>query len=110
LENIYICIYICIYIYIYIERERERERDKPGSFISQSNGSATLSRVKMPYAEAKSCQDKACMFCPCGALRLRLDGSGEAPVLAVNELEVRVKGYPSAATATLSLRSTNASG
>eukprot|EP00967_Tisochrysis_lutea_P096665 scaffold141727_cov32-Tisochrysis_lutea.AAC.1 len=50
----------------------------------QVNGSAILSRLKLPFAEAKSCGDAACFFCPCGAMRLILRRSG----LTVNEREV----------------------
>lgn len=51
---------------------------------SQANGTVILSKVKLPYAEAKSCRDTACMFCPCGAMRLRL----RPGQLAVNERDV----------------------
>lgn len=59
----------------------------------QANGTAILSKLKLPYAEAKSCRDTSCMFCPCGAMRLRLrQGGGMRPVnegmLSVNEREV----------------------
>ena len=32
-------------------------------------GSLRMSRAKLPFAEAKSCEDVECTFCPCGALR-----------------------------------------
>ena len=44
-------------------------------------------KVKLPFAEAKSCRDVSCMFCPCGALRMRL-GASRGRLLVVNELEV----------------------
>ena len=47
-----------------------------------------LSKLKMPFAEAKTCTDYAsgCSFCPCGAMRLTLRGA----TLVVNEQEVRI--------------------
>eukprot|EP00325_Prymnesiales_sp_UTEX-LB-985_P009297 CAMPEP_0174702774 /NCGR_PEP_ID=MMETSP1094-20130205/6949_1 /TAXON_ID=156173 /ORGANISM="Chrysochromulina brevifilum, Strain UTEX LB 985" /LENGTH=167 /DNA_ID=CAMNT_0015900595 /DNA_START=111 /DNA_END=615 /DNA_ORIENTATION=- len=56
-----------------------------------------MSKSKLPFAEAKSCRDVACMFCPCGALRLALNPPplalgrgrrGGARMLVVNEIEV----------------------
>jgi len=35
-------------------------------------GELTMSRKLLPFAEAKSCHDDECTFCPCGALRLQL--------------------------------------
>ena len=45
-----------------------------------------MSKLKMPFAEAKTCTDytSGCSFCPCGAMRLRLRGAQ----LIVNEQEV----------------------
>ena len=63
--------------------------------LAESSGEVTMSKVKLPFAEAKSCRDVSCMFCPCGALRMRLHtaaggggGGGDGPLLTVNELEV----------------------
>lgn len=53
--------------------------------LAESDGAVIMSRLKMPFAEAKSCRDAACMFCPCGATRMQLEPSGE---LLVNGLEV----------------------
>lgn len=54
--------------------------------LAEVEGGAVLSRLKMPFAEAKTCTDYAsgCSFCPCGAMRLKLQG----PTLEVNEQEV----------------------
>ena len=54
--------------------------------LAEVKGGAVLSKLKMPFAEAKTCTDYAsgCSFCPCGALRLRLHGAA----LMVNEQEV----------------------
>ena len=78
------------------------------SRLAEGEGSAILSKVKLPFAEAKSCRDGAlaaqrppmrasrahalarrlagaCMFCPCGAMRMELS----AGKLVVNDREVR---------------------
>ena len=47
-------------------------------------GSLRMSRAKLPFAEAKSCEDVECTFCPCGALRFTLGGGR----LLVNDAEV----------------------
>ena len=54
--------------------------------LAEIKGGAVLSRLKMPFAEAKTCTDYAsgCSFCPCGAMRMQLQGS----TLIVNEQEV----------------------
>ena len=54
--------------------------------LAEDVGSVVMSKQKMPFAEAKSCRDGACMFCPCGALRLRLEPAARR--LVVNEREV----------------------
>ena len=51
-----------------------------------NDGSLVMSKAKHPFAEAKTCADVECTFCPCGALRLRLDGAR----LVVNDEEVPV--------------------
>ena len=67
--------------------------------LAEVEGGAVLSKLKMPFAEAKTCTDYAsgCSFCPCGAMRLRLVGTK----LEVNEQEVsacmRVRVRPHAA-------------
>ena len=54
--------------------------------LAEVKGGAVLSKLKMPFAEAKTCTDYAsgCSFCPCGAMRLTLRGA----TLEVNEQEV----------------------
>lgn len=54
--------------------------------LAEVEGGAVLSKLKMPFAEAKTCTDylSGCSFCPCGAMRLTLRG----PTLIVNEQEV----------------------
>ena len=54
--------------------------------LAEVEGGAVLSKLKLPFAEAKTCTDYAsgCSFCPCGAMRLRLNGA----TLTVNEHEV----------------------
>ena len=54
--------------------------------LAEVKGGAVLSKLKMPFAEAKTCTDYAsgCSFCPCGAMRLTLRGA----TLVVNEQEV----------------------
>ena len=52
--------------------------------LAEADGAVIMSRQKMPFAEAKSCRDAACMFCPCGATRMQL----ESGALRVNGLEV----------------------
>ena len=54
--------------------------------LAEVKGGAVLSRLKMPFAEAKTCTDYAsgCSFCPCGAMRFVLRGA----TLVVNEQEV----------------------
>ena len=52
--------------------------------LAYGSGEVILSRAKLPFAEAKSCRDGDCMFCPCGAIRFRLDGAS----LRVNDREV----------------------
>ena len=54
--------------------------------LAEIQGGAVLSKLKMPFAEAKTCTDYAsgCSFCPCGAMRMTLRGS----TLVVNEQEV----------------------
>ena len=37
-------------------------------------GALVMSRTLLPFAEAKSCVDIECTFCPCGATTMRLDG------------------------------------
>ena len=46
-------------------------------------GELVMSRALLPFAEAKSCADVECTFCPCGALRFELRGGK----LLVNERE-----------------------
>ena len=55
--------------------------------LAESSGEVTMSKVKLAFAEAKSCRDMSCSFCPCGALRARLHASGDV-MLRVNEVEV----------------------
>lgn len=55
--------------------------------LAEYAGSVVMSKLKMAFAEAKTCRDGACMFCPCGAMRMRLEPSGR---LVVNEMEVMV--------------------
>lgn len=45
-----------------------------------------MSKASLPFAEAKSCSDVECTFCPCGATRLRY----EAGRLYVNDQETMV--------------------
>ncbi|EOD24145.1 hypothetical protein EMIHUDRAFT_116121 [Emiliania huxleyi CCMP1516] len=54
--------------------------------LAEVTGGVVMSKMKMRFAEAKTCTDYAsgCSFCPCGAMRLRLTGS----TLVVNEREV----------------------
>jgi len=61
--------------------------------LAETRGAVVMSKQKLPFAEAKSCRDVSCMFCPCGALRFRLDqrradGGRVGARLVVNELEV----------------------
>ena len=47
-------------------------------------GTVVMSKQKMPFAEAKSCRDAACMFCPCGArVDWRCTAGKMEPVAAV---------------------------
>ena len=45
-----------------------------------------MSKQPLPFAEAKSCNDLECTFCPCGAVRFSLHGA----TLHVNGREVMV--------------------
>jgi hypothetical protein len=45
-----------------------------------------MSRAPLPFAEAKTCDDQECTFCPCGATRFTLGGGR----LLVNDAEVMV--------------------
>mmetsp|Transcript_10941 Transcript_10941/g.35942 ORF Transcript_10941/g.35942 Transcript_10941/m.35942 type:complete len:419 (+) Transcript_10941:129-1385(+) len=53
--------------------------------LAEANGTVRMSKRKMPFAEARTCRDESCMFCPCGAVELRLARSG---TLYVNGKEV----------------------
>ncbi|KAL1504532.1 hypothetical protein AB1Y20_010934 [Prymnesium parvum] len=55
--------------------------------LAEDTGSVVMSKQKLPFAEAKTCRDGACMFCPCGALRLSLWPHG---ALVVNGVEVMI--------------------
>ena len=59
--------------------------------LAEEAGSVVMSKQKMAFAEAKTCRDGACMFCPCGAMRMSLHPSG---ALVVNGIEVRRSGAP----------------
>ena len=60
--------------------------------MAEVDGSVIMSKAKLPFAEAKSCRDVSCMFCPCGALRMALSvtsaGGVPKPRLVVNGVEV----------------------
>ena len=51
--------------------------------LAEDEGTVVMSKLKMPFAEAKSCRDASCMFCPCGALGLRLHPPSDVAAGAV---------------------------
>lgn len=68
-------------------------------------GKLVMSRSPLPYAEARTCHDLNCGFCPCGAVRFEMRGGGSGsdhptipvgrrargknrPKLLVNDVEV----------------------
>ena len=53
--------------------------------LAERTGDVVISKAKLPFAEAKSCTDMSCAFCPCGALQASLSSSGK---LVVNKIEV----------------------
>ena len=42
------------------------------SMLHEELVSVVMSKAKLPFAEAKSCSDRSCMFCPCGAINMLL--------------------------------------
>jgi len=52
--------------------------------LAEGEGRVTMSKLKIPFGEAKTCVDIGCVHCPCGAVRARLHGGA----LLVNGREV----------------------
>ncbi len=55
---------------------RRRGWDTMGDVLERlsEDGTVRMSDMELPHSEAKSCNDVECTFCPCGAMRFRLEG------------------------------------